>query len=94
MDKEKVLALAKLSRISIEETEAENLSHEFETILNYVGEIKKAEGEEVKKKPHNYPVRNILREDVVTTESGSYTQAILDQAPKREGDYLKVKNIL
>ena len=94
MDKEKVLALAKLARISMAESEADNLSHEFGTILNYVGEIKKAEGESVEKKPQNYPLRNVMREDVITHQSGEYTETILNEAPAREGNYFKVKNIL
>ncbi|MBI2065681.1 MAG: hypothetical protein HYT68_01260 [Candidatus Zambryskibacteria bacterium] len=39
MDKEKVLDLAKLARISIDDNEAESLSHEFDAILSYFEEI-------------------------------------------------------
>jgi aspartyl-tRNA(Asn)/glutamyl-tRNA(Gln) amidotransferase subunit C len=94
MDKDKVLGLAKLARIYITEEEAENLSHEFEGILNYVGEIKKAEGEDVDNKPSNFPLRNVLREDNTPHVPGEYTKEILDNAPQTEGQYIKVKNIL
>lgn len=94
MDKDKVLDLAKLARIAISDSEAENLSHEFETILHYVGEIKEAAEESIEKDPSNYPLRNVLREDIVTTESGENTEAILNEAPDREGNFVRVKNIL
>jgi aspartyl-tRNA(Asn)/glutamyl-tRNA(Gln) amidotransferase subunit C len=94
MDKDKVLGLAKLARISITEEEAENLSHEFEGILNYVGEIKKAEGEDLLLSPKNFPLRNVFREDSNPNKSGEYTKDILKNAPKTDGDYIKVKNIL
>ena len=94
MDKEKVLGIAKLARISISDAEAENLSHEFEGILNYVNDIKKAEGEDVAAKPENFPLRNVMRNDDLPNESGKYTKAILENAPNKEGEYIKVKNIL
>lgn len=94
MDKDKVLGLAKLARIFISDEEADNLSHEFEGILNYVGEIKKAEGEDVDINPISFPVRNILRDDNTPNESGIYTKEILDNAPQKDDQYIKVKNIL
>ncbi len=94
MDKEKVLKLAKLARIKIEDTEAEKLSGEFEAILNYVSEVKAVSGGTVEKKPSDFPLRNIMREDGEGHESGIYTEKMLSQAPSREGNYLKVKKIL
>jgi hypothetical protein len=35
-----------------------------------------------------------MREDGEPHESGIYTQKILEQAPAREKDYIKVKKIL
>jgi aspartyl/glutamyl-tRNA(Asn/Gln) amidotransferase C subunit len=94
MDKEKVLDLAKLSRISISDAEAENLSNEFEGILNYVSDIKKAEGEDVAVKPENFPLRNIMRDDNSPHQPGQYTKEVLENTPQKEGNYIKVKNIL
>ncbi|MDB5254038.1 MAG: glutamyl-tRNA(Gln) and/or aspartyl-tRNA(Asn) amidotransferase subunit [Parcubacteria group bacterium] len=92
MDKDKVIALAKLARIDVSDTEAESLAHEFEGILGYVAEVKKAvSGDDEKEKP---ALRNVLREDVSPHESGLYTEAILKQAPQREGEFVAVKKIL
>lgn len=96
MDKERVLNFAKLARIELQNDEAESLSNEFETILNYVKDVKKVdttnvESKDNKNKAHLY---NVLREDKSPHESGFYTKEILEQAPAREGDYIKVKKIL
>lgn len=94
MDKDKVLALAKLSRIKISDGEAQSLSHEFDSILGYVGEVKTISIEEALPKPSDFPVRNIMRGDGEGHESGLYTEKLLKEAPTREGSYVKVKKIL
>ncbi len=94
MDKEKVLDLAKLARISISEEEAENLSCEFDDILKYVDEINKAEIGAHEDNSSDNPLKNVFREDNPTNTSGENTEAILQNSPQREGNYIKVKNIL
>lgn len=92
MNREEVLKLAKLARIGISDDEAETLSHEFEAILNYVGEIKEAK---LKTGKMEKPIlRNVMRDDANPHESGIHTEALLDSAPEREGQFLKVKKIL
>jgi aspartyl-tRNA(Asn)/glutamyl-tRNA(Gln) amidotransferase subunit C len=91
MDKEKVLNLAKLARIEVSDEEAGALVREFDSILKYVGEIK----EVAEKVPGTFSsVRNIMREDTEPHESGIYTEELLNAAPQREGDYVRVKKIL
>ncbi|MDQ3090031.1 MAG: Asp-tRNA(Asn)/Glu-tRNA(Gln) amidotransferase subunit GatC [bacterium] len=94
MDKEKVLDLAKLARISISEEEAENLSSEFDDILRYVDEINKAEIDAHEGGYSDNPLKNVFREDNPTNTSGENTEVILQNSPQREGNYIKVKNIL
>lgn len=97
INKNKVLSLAKLARIEIEDEEAVNLSKEFKAILGYVSEIKSAESkvDDLRSKDKNdYAVRNVTREDGEAHEEGLYTKDILSQAPAREGNFIKVKKIL
>jgi len=96
MNKEKVLDLAKLARIKISDEEAESLSHEFESILNYVGEVREV-GKFDKPDKFNkeeFPIRNVMREDGEPHEPGKYTRDFLREAPSKKGDYIKVKKIL
>ena len=95
MDKTEVLKLAKLARIEVSEKEAENLSGEFDAILGYVGEVKKvSDTKNIKKVSDTFFIRNVTRKDDVPHVSGLYTKEILEQAPNKEGDYIKVKKIL
>ena len=94
MDKEEVLNLAKWARVELKDGEVESLSCEFDSILNYVGEVRSAKVSPLVSDSQGETLKNIMREDREPHESGLYTQKILEQAPAREGPYLKVKKIL
>ncbi|PIQ66453.1 MAG: Asp-tRNA(Asn)/Glu-tRNA(Gln) amidotransferase GatCAB subunit C [Candidatus Zambryskibacteria bacterium CG11_big_fil_rev_8_21_14_0_20_42_18] len=101
MDKEQVRNLAKLARIELKDEEAENLTHEFEAILDYVGEVKEVTDNftppssgGASKLTTDDTLRNVFREDSNPHETGIYTKAVLEQAPMKAGNYIKVKKIL
>ena len=89
--KEDIQNLAGLARMKIADSEAESLTSEIDSILGYVGQIKNITGEVKNVVPE---LHNVLREDVVLNTSGEYTEDLLNNAPAREGNYLKVKKIL
>lgn len=93
MTKDEVLHLAALSRIKLTEAEAETFTQEIDAILEYVSAVNEivADSDLTKKVGR---VHNVFREDVVTNQPGVYTEKIVDQFPKRDGDYLVVKKIL
>ncbi len=93
MNAEEVLKLAKLARIEVSAEEAESLSHEFEAILGYVGQVKGITNEELRI-TNEHPLRNVMREDTNPHESGKFSEAVLKNAPDREENYIKVKKIL
>ena len=85
--------LAKLSRIRVTPVEAEALTGEFDEILGYVAHINDAI--DVLPDTRVVPLHaNVFREDVVRTESGVYTEVLLDAAPARHKQYVVVKKIL
>lgn len=89
--KEDIKNLADLARIDVSEAEAESLTSQIDSILGYVGQIQdmqSVDGNDVSK------LRNVMREDVVTHEPGEYTEALLANAPSRNGQYFEVKKIL
>ncbi len=95
MNKEEVLKLAKLARIEIADSEAESLTHEFESIIKYVSEVKEVHTTNSSQPTtESHPIRNVLRDDENAHESGIYTEALLEGAPKRDGNYISVKKIL
>lgn len=83
--------LAGLARIEISEGEITGMTSEIDSILGYVGQITSATSEVSHSVP---PLRNIMRDDISTHTSGQYTEALLQNAPAREGNLLKVKKIL
>lgn len=91
VNKEEIIGLAKLARIEITGEEANSLTFELDSILNYVGQIKNAKVSDVMVSP---VLKNVMREDIPTNKDLEYTESILNNAPSREGNYLKVKKIL
>jgi aspartyl-tRNA(Asn)/glutamyl-tRNA(Gln) amidotransferase subunit C len=85
--------LATLSRLSLTEDEKQGFQKDISSILDYVSQLEKVavSSNNVPEVGDNY---NVLREDVVKTNPGSYTEALLKAAPEREGAYVKVKKIL
>ena len=87
--------MAKLARIEIGDDEAESLSGEFNAILSYVGEVKRVQTtDNLQPTTTDFALKNVMREDVEPHEAGIYIEALLNQAPAREGNYIRVKKIL
>ncbi len=91
VNKEEIKNLANLARIEITDGEAESLTKELDSILAYIGQIQEVSSGEVLNKP---VLKNVLREDAPTNEDNEYTEDILNNAPGREGNFLRVKKIL
>lgn len=90
---EEVQKLAALARISIPPGKSEAFAKEFDGILAYVGKL-----DELTLPTHEARtapvVRNVLRIDGEPHEKGMYTEKLVAQFPNREGNSLKVKQII
>lgn len=93
MKKEDIAHLAKLSRIAITDAEAEALAGDISSILGYVSEIDSVTGEKPLMKEVG-ALYNVMREDGEPHAAGLYTEDLLNEAPERQGQYVKVKKIL
>lgn len=87
-----VKKLAALARLSISDEALPKLAKEFESILAYVSQLDSLDV--AGKKNERPPVRNVFRADGEPHETGKYTEALASQFPERDGDYLKVKQII
>jgi aspartyl-tRNA(Asn)/glutamyl-tRNA(Gln) amidotransferase subunit C len=92
ISRDDVQKLADLSLIAIDESELDTVASEIDAILGYVSEVSKLAGEE--QEPVVPALNTVLRDDVNPHESGTFTDAILDQAPDRKGNHVRVKKIL
>lgn len=83
--------LAELSRIELSEKEKESLARDMDKILEYVGQIQDVYSASKESFPGP---KNVLREDDDFHESGIYKEKLLNSAPHRQGDFIRVKKIL
>lgn len=94
--KDDLTNLSNLSRITIAAGTEDKMLADMQAILGYVSEINDVKGEVrdrafTAKESGHY---NIVREDVVTMETGSNTLALLNEAPGTEDGYVKVAQVL
>lgn len=92
IQKEDIEKLAELSRIAVSGEELDILKHDLESILGYVSEIQ-AVSEDVPERIAG-ELRNVMRDDANPHESGTYTKDLLAAAPRTDGDYISVKQVL
>ncbi len=85
--------LAQLARIKLDPAEKQALTKEIDSILSYVDEIKKATVA-MDYTPTPGAVHNAMRDDVPRTISPESREAIIAEAPDREGDFVAVKKII
>ncbi len=83
--------LANLSRLALTEAEKDSFSNEIGAILKYVGNINSLVSND---NTPDYAQKNILRDDVVSHNTGEYTDKLITNAPESEGNFVKVKKIL
>lgn len=91
IEKKDIEKLALLARIEVSEAEKESLASSIESILGYVGQVTSVSEKAETVLP---PLRNVMREDEIRHTEGEFTEAILANAPARDGNYLEVKKIL
>ena len=93
MTKEDIKDLAHLCRLELNDEEIEQYQKDFEGILDYINIINTLKVTEYDNQTKSIPI-NIVREDDDAYVPGSYTKALLDASPEKDGDYMKVKKIL
>lgn len=86
--------LAKLARISLNQTEKEKLQKEFEAILGYISALEKADIGAVTDK-EEMETANILREDKKEEEEKKECEPeiLIKAAPFYENNFVKVKHV-
>jgi aspartyl-tRNA(Asn)/glutamyl-tRNA(Gln) amidotransferase subunit C len=85
--------LANLARIKLTEDDKKSLVKEFDSILGYVDQLKKADVS-MDAEGRVGAVKNVTRADEVATTSAEDRERLLNEAPDREGDFIAVKKII
>ena len=79
--------LAALSRIELSKEEVERMKKDMGAILAYVDQLKKAPGGTSTEPVMSFS-KNVIREDEVKHEPGSFKESLLNLSPKREVRFL------
>jgi len=93
LDIKDVERLAKLARIELTKDEKEKLLKEVDPILDYVAQLKEIVSKVGEEKKAG-ELRNVVRDDINPTETGTNTKNILADMPNSQDNYLKVEKIL
>ncbi|MSR71516.1 MAG: Asp-tRNA(Asn)/Glu-tRNA(Gln) amidotransferase subunit GatC [Candidatus Taylorbacteria bacterium] len=83
--------LSILARIDIMPEEKQKMLADMQAILGYISEINQVS---VVSSNLEQELINVVREDVVTRETGSNTETLLKEAPATEDGYVKVMQVL
>ena len=87
-----VRKVAKLARLDLAEDKVATYTGQLESILEYVGQLEQVDTEGVPETTRAVEVTNVTREDGVAPTP--VREDILNQAPRREGDFVRVPKIL
>lgn len=88
---DEVSEVALLARLSLSKEEKELYAKQLSRIIEHFNELKDIDTTDVEPMAHALPVTNVLREDKVVPSLGR--EALLANAPEREGDFFKVPKI-
>jgi|SRR3989338_1464928 len=88
-----IAALAKLARLEVSDEEMGKLEKEIPAILEFVETIQKAHGSTSSPQASS-GLKNVMRADDESHESGKYTEKLLEAAPARDGNRIAVKQVI
>lgn len=90
IDRKTIDHLAKLSRLALEDEEAERFAHDLDTVIAHASDLAKADTEGVLPMIGAADMKNIMRAD----EAAMQGMAFEPSFPETEGGRLKVPKIL
>jgi len=94
LTKDDVKNIASLARIGIEDKELEDYQKNLSAILDYFEELEKLDTNEVESIGHITGRDNVSRKDEREKTITEERENILNNAPERKNNYVKVKSVL
>ena len=94
ISKEEVIKIANLARLELSEPEMEKMQKDLAGILDYIDQLNKVDVSGIEIEEVESVLENVLREDMPVSQTPETIEKMLAQAPAREGNHLKVKEIL
>ncbi|HEY78442.1 MAG TPA: Asp-tRNA(Asn)/Glu-tRNA(Gln) amidotransferase subunit GatC [Dehalococcoidia bacterium] len=92
LSRDEVLHIARLARLGLTESEVDKMQEQLSHILENFEILQRVDTTDVPPTAQSIPLQNVLRDDEVAE---SFPPAdILNNAPRREGDYFRVRPVL
>ena len=91
--KKEVERIAKLARLNLTDKEVVKYQKELSLILDYIEKLKKQNLSSAEKRNYFLKIKNVFRQDNFSGKNRAEKQDLLNQFPKTENGYLKVKTI-
>lgn len=92
ISREEVDSLANLARLELDESQKASLGEDLGNILGYFEQLKEVKIDDLETQDHL--VINVLRPDSTIERPEASAQALVEAAPKHNGQYVRVKKIL
>lgn len=92
LTREDVLKIALLSRLEVREEEIENVTRQFNDIVEHVDILSQADTENVLPTAHALPINNVLRPDVQVASLPR--EKAMANAPQAEDGFFRVPKIV
>jgi aspartyl-tRNA(Asn)/glutamyl-tRNA(Gln) amidotransferase subunit C len=92
LSREEVLHIAALAKVGVTDADVENFRDQLSNILENFEALKKVDTSGVLPTSQSIDLENVIMPDEVQPSLSS--EAVLANAPQREGDFIKVKIVL
>ncbi len=92
LSREEVLHIARLARLGLTETELDRLREQLSNILENFEALQQVDTTDVPPTAQSIPLQNVTKDDEVADSSPP--DQILANAPRKEGEYFRVKAVL
>lgn len=92
LDRTAVAKIAKLARLRMEPERLEAMTSELNRILSFVEELQAVNTENAAPMTSVMPMKLRMRDDVVS--DGGNAEAVLKNAPQRQGDFYTVPKVV
>jgi len=92
LSREEVLHIARLARVGLTDEDVDRLREQLSNILENFEALKQVDTTDVPPTAQSIPLQNVTKDDVVKPSLPQ--EQTLANAPRKEGEYLRVKAVL
>jgi aspartyl-tRNA(Asn)/glutamyl-tRNA(Gln) amidotransferase subunit C len=92
LSREEVLHIARLARVGLTEEDVDRLREQLSNILEHFETLKQVDTTDVPPTAQSIPLQNVTKDDEVKPSLPQ--EQTLDNAPRKEGQYFRVKAVL